>query len=71
MNVRCGMNKHDQQRIDQVKRTLNKAKDQIGIARLYLDVAAVPDPIKIADMNEVEHDIEVIIDKLTRVVVST
>lgn len=65
------MNKHDQQRIDQVKRTLNKAKDQIGIARLYLDVTAVPDPIMSADMREVEDDIEAIIGKLTRVVVNT
>lgn len=64
------MNKHDQHRIDQVKRTLTKAKEQLEIVRLYLVVADPQDPIAI-DMHDTEDYIDIALEKLGAVVVTT
>lgn len=65
------MNKHDQHRIDHVKRTLTKAKEQLEIVRLYLIAGETPDPIEISDIHEVEDHLDIALEKLNRVVVTT
>jgi len=65
------MNNHDQQRINQVKRTLTKAKEQLETVHLYLVASSNPDPVEIADMNEVEQHIDIALERLGSVVIQT